>query len=129
MWMCYAAEFWEKVEDLPSGIRRMESQFRALAFDACHAQNYDLSVCWDPEAVEDLKDLENKYLEGIEICDLYLNFEISLECFLYELVKLEFQGFIQPLREFLPTDLKDRFTEEEVDRVSTSSSNNNEDGE
>lgn len=121
MWLAYTSAFWERAEDLTSALRRLQSQFDALAFEACHAQNYDLSVCWDSEQVEYLKDLEARYHEGIEICDLYLGSEISLECLLYELLKLDFQRFIQPLKEYLPDDLKTRFIIN-VEKGSSSSS-------
>lgn len=113
MWACYTSTFWETAEDLQSAIRRIQSQFRALAFEACHSTNYDLTVCWDPEEVNHLNDLEARYEEGADVCQLYFDSEISLECLLYELLKLDFQRFIQDLREFLPADLKERFTTEE----------------
>lgn len=125
MWMCYSAESWPLAEDLTSAIERLKSKFYDLAFDACHAQNYDLDFCFDPEAVLWLKDLEARYEEAQEVCGLFLEGEISLECLLYEFLRLDFQHFINEVEKFLPEDLKNRFVEkdEEENEDSESSSN------
>lgn len=111
MWMFYSAESWPIAEDLNSAVERLRSKFHDLSFEACHAQNYDLDYCFDEEAVAWLKDLEARYDEAHEVCDLFLSGEISLECLLFEFLKLDFQQFINELEEFLPDDLKNKFVQ------------------
>lgn len=121
MWMFYSRESWTVAENLSTAVERLADEFSDLAFDACHAQNYDLSVCFIQSECDHLRDLEDRYREGVEVCTLYLSSEISLECLLYELVKLNFEGFIHNLKAYLPEDLKSRFIREKEPEPSTSS--------
>lgn len=111
--MQYSAQFWTNPENLTTAIQRLIDESNDLAFDVSHALNYDLNICWNEAEREKLEALEQRYYEAIEVCHLFLNLEISLECLLYELLRLEFQSFIQSLKDFLPDDLKSRFIVEE----------------
>ena len=98
------------IEDfLTSAIYRMRCSFRDLQVDCIHALNYDPRVFLVEHEVQCVEEWLKKYSEAIEVCHLYLNTDISLECLLYELLKLDLQSYINQLDHFLPQDLRDRF--------------------
>lgn len=107
--MAYSEQHYPKAVDLKSAISRLCCTFGDLEFDAIHALNYDYRVFLDEEELRRVQDLAENYSEATEVCRLYLAGDISLECLLYELLKLNFQSFINDLAEYLPKDLKVRF--------------------
>lgn len=114
MWMAYSQESYPKAVDLKSAVSRLCCTFVDLEFDAIHALNYDYRVFLDEEEVQRVQDLEERYSEATEVCRLYLADDISLECLLYELKKLNLQSFINNLAEFLPQNFKDRFVQPSI---------------
>lgn len=109
MWMAYSEQYYPKATDIKSAVSRLSCTFSDLEFDAIHALNYDYRVFLDEEELQRVQDLSEKYDEAKEVCGLYLDDDISLECLLYEFKKLNFQSFINSLAEFLPQNLKERF--------------------
>ena len=109
MWMAYSEQHYPKAVDLTSAISRLCCTFGDLTFDADHALNYDYSVFLVEEELQRVRDLAEDYSEAREVCRLYLDDIISLECLLYELSKLNFQSFINGLADLLPGNLKERF--------------------
>jgi len=117
MWFAYSQANWPRALDLRSAISRLRTEFRDMAFDADHESIYNVRYCFEEEEVLWLRDLAEKYTEAATVCILYLDDEISIECLLYELQKLELQSFITEIKDFLPQNLKDRFVsrQEEAD--------------
>ena len=109
MWMAYSEQHYPKAVDLASAISRLSCTFRDLEFDAEHALNYDHRVFLVEEEMQRVRELAEDYGEANEVCRLYLDDAISLECVLYELSKLNFQTFINGLADFLPANLRKRF--------------------
>lgn len=109
MWMAYSEQYYPKAVDLTSAISRLHCTFRDLEFDAEHALNYDHRVFLDEEELQRVQDLAANYDEASEVCSLYLDDSISIECLMYELSKLNFQSYINGLADFLPANLKERF--------------------
>lgn len=109
MWMAYSEQHYPKAVDLASAISRLSCTFRDLEFDAEHALNYDYRVFLVEEEMQRVRELAEDYGEANEVCSLYLDDTISLECLLYELSKLKFQSFINGLADFLPANLRERF--------------------
>lgn len=108
MWRAYAEQFWPQSDDLKSSIQRLRCDFEALSFEYSHDYNYkyfDLS----PDELISYKEFEKIYDEAEEVCLLYLQDEISLECLCYELTKLGLQSKINTLKNFLPTHLREKF--------------------
>lgn len=103
--MQYSAANWVKATDLFSAVSRMSTEFSCLTFDACLQQNY----LHDLETRQHYEDLEKKYLEAEDICNLYLKNEIGLECLCYELNKIDLVRYVKQLEEYLPTYLITRF--------------------
>lgn len=111
--MFYSAEHWPVAVDLKSSIQRVQSELTDLRFAADHDSVYDLSVVFDEEQTKSLKQLAETYEEAVEVCDLYLREEISLECLFYEFIKLDLKLFLLPVQKFLPEELKQQFYSEE----------------
>ena len=114
MWMAYSEQYYPKATDIKSAVSRLRCTFGDLEFDAVHALNYDASVFLIEEELQRVQDLAENYSEASEVCRLYLDDDISLECLLYEFLKLNFQSFINDLAEFLPQNLKDRFVRHSI---------------
>src|SRR3978361_2004288 len=109
MWMAYSEQYYPKAVDLTSAISRLRCTFGDLAFDAEHALFYDFRVFLVEEELQRVRDLTENYSEAREVCRLYLDDTISIECLMYELLKLNFQSFINELADFLPANLKKAF--------------------
>lgn len=62
-----------------------------------------------PEQVRLLKHLTDSYSEADDVCNLYLQGEISLECWFYEFVKLNLERFFSRIKNFVPEELRHRF--------------------
>lgn len=112
--MAYSEQYYPKAVDLKTAVSRLCSTFVDLEFDAVHALNYDYRVFLDEQELQRVKDLADNYGEATEVCRLYLDEDISLECLLYEFLKLNLQSFIRDLAEFLPQNLKDRFIQPSI---------------
>lgn len=109
MWMFYSEQSWPKAVDLESSVHRLYSELRDLQFDAEHETVYNSNVFCDEEETRRLKELAESYLEGLEVCELYLCKDISLECLCYEFVKLNLTRFLYGLKQFMPHDLGNKF--------------------
>lgn len=109
MWMAYSAQYWPKVVDLESGVQRIQTELRDLCFEVEHEAVYNLSAAYDPEQVQLLKHLADSYSEADDVCNLYLQGEISLECWFYEFVKLNLERFFSRIKNFVPEELRHRF--------------------
>lgn len=109
MWFAYSQANWPRAIDLRSAIERLSAEFRDLSFDADHESVYNVNYCYDEDEVLRLRGLAEKYGEAEQVCDLYLESEITLEDLLDKLQKLDFHRFIKQVHTFLPANLKGRF--------------------
>lgn len=112
MWMFYSAQYWPEVTDLESGVKRLHCELTDYRFEADHEIVYNFDVALDETELQNMKQLVEEYSDGLEVCDLYLRKEISLECLLYEFKKLNLRRFLQSLKKFVPAELQDHFTGE-----------------
>lgn len=107
--MMYEEPYWPKVVDLRSGISRLVSELSALSFEADHETVYNLSVAYDEELMKHLKQQVAIYEEGADVCSLYLQADISLECLCYEFVRLGLENFLHSLKPFLSEDFQNKY--------------------
>lgn len=113
MWMFYSAEHWPAAVDLKSSIERVKSELSDLRFAADHDSIYAVNIHFQEEQTNHLKELAEIYEEAVEVCDLYLQDEISLECVFYEFGKLDLKHFLSPVHKFVSEEFKQRFCSEE----------------
>lgn len=113
MWMFYAEQSWSKAVDLKSSVERLYSELCALKFEADHETVYNFRVFTDSEEVRHLRQLAENYSEASEVCSLYLDNEISLECVYYEFSKLDLLHMLHSLKHFTPEELHNKFCDKE----------------
>lgn len=112
MWMCYVQEI--PVTDLESGVKHLHQKFLNLAFDAHHEANYGLGRFRSPSECEALGD---KYDEAADMCSDFLDGTRFIEELINMLVEHKLEGFLYPIRSFLPQHLARQFFEAELEEL------------
>lgn len=107
--MVYEEPYWPKVLDLRSGISRLACELSAHSFEADHETVYNLSVVYDEELMQHLKQQVEIYEDGADVCSLYLQEDISLECLCYEFIRLGLENFLHSLKPFLSEDFQNKY--------------------
>lgn len=100
-------------DELESSVRKVREELLNLSYAADHDSIYDWSAVFYEQVARELKQWANTYKEAVEVCDLYLRREISLECLFYEFIKLELEGFLSTVQKYLSEELKQKFYKEE----------------
>lgn len=97
-----------KAADLKAGIECLSYEFSDLALACGRRINY---FCQELESEESIRyqELESKYNEAEEVCSLFTEDDISLECLCYELQKLDLLDHLRPLQEYFPEALRSKF--------------------
>lgn len=98
MWMCYREESRAVATDLRSAVMRLKGRFQDLAFDASHEAVYGLGRILSEE---ECLDRENNFLEGVALCDKFLNNELCEICLIKELIDIELQHFLSEILDFM----------------------------
>lgn len=91
-----------EIVDLESGVKHLRQQFNRLEFDAEHESIYGMGQFYSEE--ECLEIAEN-YVKGQEICTLFLDGHITIECFVEDLMELDLHPFLYRLKKHLPAHL------------------------
>lgn len=100
MWMAYCTDI--EIVDLESGVKHLRQQFNRWEFDAEHESVYGMGQFYSEE--ECLEIAEN-YAKGQEICTLFLDGIISIECFVEDIMELDLSDFLYRLKNYLPAHL------------------------
>lgn len=109
MWMQYSAQGWPLNEDLKSGIQRIACELRDLSFHTEHATNYDLSVCFDDDAIHRLSEDSNKFNCGANLCNKYCQGFLNLEEFCELMHRINLTEFLHEIGKYLPDYLIEQY--------------------
>lgn len=95
--MWYAEEGRAKAFDVRSAVERLHSTLNDLEFDAAHEIVYGLER-W--ETNERLTVLQNKYSEGIVLCQKFLDSLITIEALIQNLCDIDLKHLIGDVEKY-----------------------------
>lgn len=108
MWMQYSSQYWPEAVDLKSAISRLGSELDALAMDALHSANYDMAICWDPEAVAIQNGWYNKYREGSRLCCEYGDCKLDSDTLCEKFIILGLRHFLEDILPYLTPQIRSK---------------------
>lgn len=103
MWMCYVKDI--EITDLKSGVQYLHQKFSNLQFDAEHEAVYGMGAF---HSEEECNKIAKNYEYGCEVCDKFLQEKICVECLVENLMRLNLEGFLHPLKDYLCADILDK---------------------
>jgi hypothetical protein len=98
--MCYVEDI--EITDFDSGVRHVLQKFQNLLFDAEHEANYGMGKFY---TVEQCNKLAEKYADGVEVCEKYLEGKVCRSCLVDDLIRLELGDFLYRLEEYMEPEL------------------------
>lgn len=102
MWMLYAEASRPQPTDVQSAVERLKSYFEDLAFDAAHESVYGLGQFGYTE--EECNKLQQKYENGVIVCDLYLKQAIDKVKLIKLLNGLGLEEFLEDVNRFIEAE-------------------------
>lgn len=83
MWMSYCTEL--EIVDLENGVEYLFDKFQKLNWDVEHETGYGMGRYETPEKCQELA---NRYQQGVEVCELFLDKSICPDSLTYSLIDL-----------------------------------------
>ncbi|KAJ8974987.1 hypothetical protein NQ317_003176 [Molorchus minor] len=109
MWMQYSSDTYPLVEDIKSAVQRLACQLHDLSKDSEHATNYDLSVCFNDAAVQDLLENAKTYKCGENLCHKFTEGLLNLEEFCELMYRVDLKRFLYEITGYLPEHILEQY--------------------
>lgn len=98
--MCYVKEI--EIRDFKSGVEHLLQTFGNLKFDAEHEAIYGMGKFYSEEECNKIAD---KYGDGVEVCEAFLEDQICEECLVDRLIDVKLGNFLCRLKNFMSPEL------------------------
>lgn len=98
MWMCYSEAARPSAVDVQSAVDRLKGVLEDHAVDMAHEKVYGLGRYYSEKECDEL---EQKYANGVCICELYLEEKIKRERFIRLMIGLGLETFLDEVNEFI----------------------------
>lgn len=113
--MQYSAQRWPVADDIDSAIQRLASELSVLSMDALHAANYDLTVCFNEDAIKRTVEDSERYSVGANLCNKYTEGMLNLHEFCDLMNRIDLRNFLYVIEEYLPKDILEKYQLETSD--------------
>ena len=96
--MAYSEAHWPEAKNLPTAVKRLKSKLEDLEYDALLEQNRIASAY----SRQELREMEEKYGRGVELCWNYLSDETAcVQCLVANLTTCGLQEHLWVLEKYL----------------------------